>query len=298
MDPLPPLTALRAFDAVGRTASVSSAADELHVSAAAISRQIRILEENLGIRLFYRRHRSVELTPEGAAYHAEVSKMFSGLRRATRDMLLEDRKRRVFNVWAPHTIAMRWLLPRLATLHRDHPEIEIRLHTSVVKMPDFERTDIDAGIILGTGQGDGLVFHKIMVNEIAPVCTPETARRLKHPRQLAGETLLHTHARPDDWHVWLKAANIPGIDAESGLRYESSALAYEAALSGYGVAIGQRAMIENELQDGRLVTPFDTWIDLGDFTYYFVMPKAPYRPRSDASLTFRRWVESLALEQA
>lgn len=296
MDSLPPLTALRAFDATGRLCSITRAADELFVSAAAISRQIRILEDSLGVKLFYRRHRSIVLTPEGAAYHAEVAKMFSGLRRATRDLVGEDIKRRVFNVWAPHTIAMRWLLPKLAGFHRQNPEIEVRLHTSVVKMPDFEHSDIDAGILLGTGQSNELVWHKVMKNEIAPVCTPEKARLLRDPSQLVGETLLHTHARPDDWYVWFKAANIPDVDAAFGLQYESSALAYEAALAGYGVAMGQKAMITSELEDGRLVAPFDLWVDLGAFTYYFVMPRSPYRPRNNASITFRRWVESLAIE--
>jgi len=293
MQQLPPLNALRAFDAAGRLASITKAANELCVTPAAISRQINSLEEYLGVRLFYREHRGIVLTPKGFQYHVEVAHTFSSLRAATRDLCGEKTNRRVFNIWAPHSIAMRWLLPRLASLHNRHPDLEVRLHTSVLKLSDFEHADIDAGIILGRGEANGMIFHKIMANEIAPVCTPEKASRLREPSALAGETLLHTHARPDDWHVWLKSAGISNVDASCGMQYESSALAYEAALAGYGIVIGQKALITKELEDGRLIAPFDLWIDLGDYTYYFVMPPDTSRRKSEAAVTFRRWIESL-----
>lgn len=296
MDDLPPLTALRAFDAAGRLSSITGAAEELFVSPPAISRQIRILEETLGVRLFDRNHRSVTLTPEGASYHAEVAKLFAGLRRATRDLIVQEKRGRIFNIWAPHTIAMRWLLSRLASLHQQYPEFDVRLHTSLVKLQDFAHSDIDAGIFLGKQEGAGLIYHKIMRNEIAPVCTPDIAKRLQRPEDLTSEKLLHTHARPDDWTCWLQAAKVSQVDAGSGLRYESSALAYEAALGGYGVVIGQREMIETELADGRLVAPFDLWIDRGDFTYYFAIPETPDRRHNQATMAFRQWVESFSID--
>ena len=293
MDHLPPLNALRAFDAAGRCESINGAAAELCVTPAAVSRQIRLLESHLGLRLFYRQHRGIALTEAGRQYHADIACLFAGLRRATAS-LGGRAERKVFNIRAPHSVAMRWLLPRLTAFHAAHPDIDVKLSTSVAP-PDFDREDLDAGICMGNGQWRGLQSYKLMPNELVPVCSPEKLSRLSQPADLAGETLLHTLARPDDWQVWLRAAGVDHIDLSRGTRYESSALAYESALEGYGVAIAQRALVEKELQEGRLVMPFDLHVDLGEQTYYFVLPPDAYKRRSRALGKFRAWIASLAI---
>ncbi|MFD4839201.1 LysR substrate-binding domain-containing protein [Achromobacter sp. NPDC058515] len=293
MDPLPPLNALRVFDVVGRVSSVTAAAQELCVTPAAVSRQIRFLEDHLRIRLFDRHHRRISLTPAGRDYHQEVSRHLAGLRRATQDLHHAARSR-IFNLRAPHTIAMRWLLPRLASLHAAHPELEVRLHTSA-SPPDFEREDLDAAIVISHGHEPGVVHYKIMENEIAPVCRPDMAARLQRPEQLLGETLLHTHARPDDWQMWFSHAGLQVPGTSRDMRFESSALAYEAALAGFGVAIGQRSLITQELDDGSLVAPFGQWVNLGSFSYYFVMPKAVYTRNTPEAAVLRQWIASISL---
>ncbi|WP_459618043.1 LysR substrate-binding domain-containing protein [Bordetella sp. 2513F-2] len=296
MESLPPLNALRVFEAVGRVCSITEAAQELCVTPAAVSKQIRQLEEHLRIRLFYRHHRHIAFTPAGRDYHAEISRHVAGLRRATM-ALRSTSGPRIFNVRAPHTIAMRWLLPRLASLHASHPELEVRLHTSI-SPPDFEREDLDAAIVMSHGQAAGLVQYKIMENQIAPVCTPGMARRLKQPEQLLRETLLHTHARPDDWRTWFQHAGLRMAEAHHDMRFESSALAYEAALAGFGIAMGQKALVAEELKDGRLVAPFEPWVDLGDFSYYFVMPREAYLRKTSELSRFRQWIASISLPVA
>lgn len=192
---------------------------------------------------------------------------------------------------------MRWLLPRLASLHSAHPELEVRLHTSA-NPPDFEREDLDAAIVINHGHAPGLLQYKIMENEIAPVCTPDMAARLQRPEQLLGETLLHTHARPDDWQLWFTHMGLSLPGASHDMRFESSALAYEAALAGFGVAIGQKSLITQELDDGRLVAPFGHWINLGACTYYFALPKRSYERDTKEASVLRQWIASISLTDA
>jgi len=293
MTALPPLNSLRCFEVVGRLGSITGAATELSVTPAAVSRQIRLLEEHLGLRLFFRQHRRIVLTPIGAAYHADIARCFGGLQRAT-SALGERSRRRQFVIKAPHSVAMRWLLPRLSGFHRQYPDIDVKLHTSV-DPPDFEREEVDAGICMGDGHWRGLLSYKLMVNELLPVCIPDKGARLRKPADLKREILLHTLARPDYWEIWLRAAGLAEIDVSRGLRYESSALAYEAALEGFGVAIAQKTLVQKELDEGRLVAPFDLSVDLDAQTYYFVLPPEDYRQPSPELSQFRLWVASCAI---
>ncbi len=293
MNPLPPLNSLRVFEVVGRLTSVTAAAQELCVTPAAVSRQIHLLEAYLDTVLFYRRHRQITLTPAGRHYHQEISGYLAGIRRVTGE-LRHASKSSVINLRAPHTIAMRWLLPQLASLHAAHPELEVRLHTSA-SPPDFDNEDLDAAIVLNHGQYPGLVQYKIMENEISPVCTAQVAARLHSQESLIGETLLHTYARPDDWQIWFTQTGQPQHDARRDMRFQSSALAYEAALAGYGVAMGQKSLVIQELIDGRLVAPFERWINLNEFTYYFVLSKRSHESNSRHAVVLRQWIASISL---
>jgi LysR family glycine cleavage system transcriptional activator len=292
MDRLPPLNALRAFEAVGRLHSVTAAANELCVTPAAVSRHLKTLEEHLEIQLFIRSHRSITLTRLGEQYLEEVTTLFTGIRRATAS-LVEGRKRRVLKIRSPATFAVRWLIPRLASFHATHPGIEVKLTTSFAPL-DFDKEDIDAGVELGDGNWQRMRADKLVANEMTPVCSPALIKGKRapfKPSDLAGKTLLHTLARPDDWALWLKAANASRVDPYGGMKYETSMLAYEAAAEGCGFAMAQKALVAKDLREGKLVAPIDFVLDMGAYSYYFV---SPLDRRSHRALeSFRKWITTM-----
>ena len=288
MDRTPPLNAIRAFEAAGRLTSISEAARELFVTPAAVSHQIKALETYLKLPLFVRGHRTVALTPEGKRYLADVSRHLAGLRRATAK-LIDTRDRRVLRIQAHATIAMRWLIPRLSAFHAQHRDINVKLTTSLDA--DFDRAEIDGAIRLGHGTWPGMRAYRLVANVLVPVCAPAFRKQrpyLRRPQGLARVTLLHSLARPDDWSHWLKAMNLSSVDSDSGLKYESSVLAYQAAMEGHGVAIAQKVLVEADVRSGRLVHLYDDSLDMGPYTYYFVCPVDAQR--SDAVEVFRKWL--------
>lgn len=295
MERLPPLNALRAFEAAGRLLSITQAAEELRVTPAAISHQIRLLEEHLRMKLFARSHRAIHLTPAGQQYLAEITRHLAGIRRATANMMqLRDRK--VLRIRAYTTFGVRWLIPRLSSFHALHPDIDVRLTTSLEEV-DFENEDIDAAIRLGAGNWSGLQADRLFPNELVPVCSPGMLERKPHvaqPEGLARETLLHSLARPDDWAHWLRAAGVTGVNPYGGMKYESSILAYQAAIEGQGIAIAQKALVEEDLSAGRLVMPCGFCLDMGAYTYYFIFPIS--NPRSVALEAFRDWLKAQKCE--
>lgn len=289
-DRLPPLNAVRAFEAAARHLSITLAAEELHVTAGAVSRQIKSLEEALGFALFTRGHREITLTRQGQDYHRAVTRAFDVLREATRKAT-RVRARKQLKIRAYTTFAMRWLIPRLAGFHAAHPDIEVLLKASLQPV-DFRKEDIDGAIRLGDGRWPGTHAVRLVPNILAPVASPallRTGPRLRKPADLSQHTLLHSIARPDDWRTWLEAAGAPEVvDARPGMTYESSAMAYEAAIGGQGLAIAQLFLVAKDLQEGRLVQPFRKTVDMGDFTYYLLTPT--HRAESAQMKTFRLWM--------
>lgn len=291
MDKLPPLAAVRAFEAAGRLSSIRQAAAELYVTPAAISRQVKALEDYLGVRLFNRGHRAITLTPLGKQYLLEVATHFAGIRRATTKVITAH-GRKVLNIRAYTTFAMRWLIPRLSSFHAMYPDLEVRL-TASLEWVDFDREDIDAAIRLGSGNWTGVQAYRLVRNELIPVCSPtliKGATSVVKSAILVHQTLLHSLARADDWANWLKAANEKCVDAYSGLKYESSVLAYQAAIEGHGFAIAQKILVEEDLANGRLVAPFKLSLDMGTNTYYLVFP--PSKSDSTELTLFRGWLQS------
>ena len=290
MDRLPPLNALRAFEAAARHLSITVAADELHVTPGAVSRQIKLLEDTVGLQLLHRGHRQISLTRPGADYFRAVSKAVDALRDATR-RLTRRSQRKQLKVRAYTTFAMRWLIPRLSGFQAAHPEIEVLLTASLEDV-DFRREDLDAAIRLGDGQWPGVTSHRLVDNILMPVCSPALLKgrvKLRKPADLRHFTLLHSIARPDDWGYWLDANGVAQeVDAASGMTYQSSAMAYAAAVEGQGLAMAQRFLVENDLQDGKLVTPFRKTVDMGDYTYYLLTPAG--RPESASMKQFRAWL--------
>jgi LysR family glycine cleavage system transcriptional activator len=291
MDRLPPLNALRAFEAAARHLSITVAADELHVTPGAVSRQIRMLEEVLGIQLLHRGHRQITLTRPGEDYYRAVTRAMDALREATL-RLTKRARRKQLKVRAYTTFAMRWLIPRLSSFHVANPGIEVLL-TASLEPVDFRKEDIDGAIRLGDGKWSGVNAYRLVSNVLLPVCSPAllaaSATKVKKPADLQHQTLLHSIARADDWRYWLEAAGVDKqVDARGGMTYQSSAMAYAAAAEGQGFAIAQRFLVEADLQAGKLVAPFRQTVDMGDFTYYLMTPAD--RKESPSMATFRQWM--------
>ncbi len=285
---LPPLNPARAFEATGRLLSVTKAAEELSVTPAAVSRQVRTLETYLGTALLDRAPGGrMQLTPAGARYLSELMPLFAGLREATLAVTGSRYGGNTLRIRSPATFAVRWLIPRLASFHQQHKDIDVQLTTSFQPL-DFQREDIDAGVQLGNGRWAGLSALRLIPNVLVVVAAPSLQIRSK--RDLAKHTLLHSLARPDDWMLWLDAAGVKNLDPSRGMKYETSLLAYQAAVEGHGIAIAQRDLVAKELADGTLVTPVDFSLDRGEHTYYFAW--AADRPESSALRAFRQWLSA------
>jgi LysR family glycine cleavage system transcriptional activator len=294
MDRLPPLNAIRAFESVARHLSITHAADELNVTPGAVSRQIRALEEFLGLDLFVRGHRQITLTHSGEQYFRAVARMIEDLRGATKKLMSPPLRRQI-KVRAYTTFAMQWLIPRLASFHAEHPKIEVLL-TASLEPVDFYKEDIDAAIRLGSGEWPNCNCYVLSDNRLAPVCSPSLLQHgpgLNTPADIAQYTMLHSIARPEDWRYWLEASGVSrDVDALAGMSYQSSSMVYAAAAGGQGIAMAQLFLVEKELRDGTLIRPFEQIVDMGVYTYYLLTPK--HREESDDTRVFREWI----LEQA
>lgn len=254
---LPPTSALEAFEAAARHMSFLNAAKELNVTAGAVSRRIQGLEEQLGTPLFERRHRAVALTAAGESYLAAIREPLAALR-AAGEQIRRGRAKDTLSIVAYPTFAIRWFMPRWGRFHDRHPDIDVRLTTSLAPV-DFAGGDYDLALQIKEDdwQSRGLAAHDLVDLDTFPVCAPALTPRLSQPRDLAGVTLLHSAPRPDDWPTWLRHAGIDGVDAGQGLHFESLNLAIQAAIEGLGVAIGIAAFVGDELDQGTLVRPFD-----------------------------------------
>jgi len=273
MSGLPSLNGLRAFEAAARHLSFTRAALELHVTQAAVSHQIVRLEQQLGLRLFVRRNRTLALTNEAQAYLPAVQEAFAGLRRATL-RLNQGKGSGILTVTCMTSFAAAWLVPRLGTFQERHPEIEVRLTTSFTKV-DFRREDVDMGIRLGEGVWDGLRADWLMGEEIFPVCAPSLlagAEPLRGPADLARHTLLHIAQWPRGWADWLAAAGAPGLEAARNQRFDLHLTAFQMAMQGGGVALGVSPLVDADMAAGRLVMPFGPRLPV-NYAYYAVVPE-------------------------
>ena len=294
---LPPLNSLRAFEAAARHLSFARAADELHVTPAAISHQVKALEERLGVKLFHRLNRSVMLTGAGQACAAGISDALDRMA----DALERLRARECsgpLTVSTPPALAARWLVPRLERFQDLHPEIDVRV-SAAMRLVDFSREDVDIAVRYGRGDYPGLIVELLQANEVIPVCAPalpDGPRRLRTPQDLAGHTLLHddtptTDSAYPNWAMWLRAAGLGHIDPSRGPRFDYSGLVLEAAVAGRGVALALSTVVAADLAAGRLVQPFALTVPT-PFAYYVVCPQATAgRPKVEA---FRRWLHAEA----
>jgi len=284
---LPFLNGVKAFEAAARTGSFVKAADELHVSPAAVSRMVHLLEDRLGLPLFERKANRLEPTAAGRTYQAGLTQLFDGLASLT-EQVTAMAGARVLTVGVGPTFAIRWLIPRLADFQKREPDIDVRFATGGEALPFSE--DWTCGIRLGDGAWPGLHADPLFRADLTPICTPALARKLKKPDDLRGMTLLRVTHAADDWPRWFKAVGLTGIQPK-GLKFDYYGHAQQAAADGVGIAIGVRPYIDDDLAAGRLVTPFAQSVPK-DASWYLVYRAA--RDSEPAFVAFRAWIMRMA----
>lgn len=275
---LPSLNALRAFEAAARLSSFTAAAEELHVTVSAISHQIRQLEEVLEVPLFHRASRGasrgITLTDSGRQLLPDIQTGFHHLAEGVA-RLQAARPAGLLTISMLSTFAMRWFLPRLPTFQARHPEIELRLSTSV-RPVHLEREGFDCAIRYGHGNWPDLHVTRLLDETLTPVCSPTLLNGphpLVTPDDLRLHHLLHAKLRPDDWSMWLHAAGCRDVTPAAGTILDTRNLTIQAALQGYGVAVVDPTLVADELRTGLLVRPFETIAALSG-AYFLVCPPA------------------------
>jgi len=284
---LPPLTALPCFEAAARLLSFTKAAEELHLTPGAISRAVRNLEEQIGVRLFERVTRSVRLTEAGASYAKAVREMLGQLAAATAAATARQ-SGSALNVSTSDGFAGRWLVPRLYRFHRAHADIDVRVSTTG-RLASFHGDGIDVAIRYGQGDYPGLTTEWLADEEVFPVCSP---RLLKGPRALRDPADLRHHTLirdgyPIAWADWLRAAGVKDFNPGGGLMFDSYTFAVQAAVQGEGVALGRTMLVADDLAAGRLVRPFKQALQAYS-SFFLVHPPEAINQRKVK--IFREWL--------
>jgi LysR family glycine cleavage system transcriptional activator len=278
---LPPLNALRAFEAAARHLNFSRAADELSVTPGAVSQQIQNLEDYVGVALFKRTPKGLLLTDPAQIALPALREAFDRLAEAA-SMLTAAVDGRRLTVTVPPSFASKWLLPRLGAFEALHPDVDVWVSAGM-ELTDFASGEVDLAIRYGAGRYPGLEVIRLMQETVIPVASPELLANhpLENLGDLASAILLHDGS-PDadescpDWTMWLAARGVKGVDGARGPRFNQSSLVIEAAVGGRGVALAKRALAQADLDAGRLIAPFQIATAV-DFAYYLVHPKTKSR---------------------
>ncbi len=298
---LPSLNALRAFEAVARRRSLTQAAQELHVTPAAVSHQIKALEADLGVRLLRREGGAYVLSAAAEAGLPLLGNAFDQLAEAVRRMR-SDEIRNLLTISIGPTLASTWLVRRLGRFKERFPEAEVRLDTTD-DVADFGRDGVDIAIRFGRGVYKGCEAIRLFDEEIYPVCSPSLREQdppLEKPADLAEHILLHTAwtSLNAEWEMWLRAAGVEKlVDWTKGPRFSHSNVALQAAMEGQGVALGSNSVAGDDLAAGRLICPFDITLPI-NFAYFLVYPEENKDlPKVGA---FRDWIlaEAAATQQS
>ena len=287
---LPPLNSLRAFEAAARHLSFTRAAEELFVTQAAVSHQVKLLEDWLGRKLFQRKNRAVFLTEDGQRYLRDISDSLDLLADATQ-RLLASGDGGVLTVTSLPSFASKWLVPKLGDFRDARPDIDVRISANL-DIVDFRSSDVDLALRAGDGNWPHLHSEHLLSETLFPVCSPSLLsgeHPIKSPNDLHFHTLLHDDDSRDDWRLWLIAAEVDltTINPTRGPRFDDSAMMLQAAIEGQGIAIGRSALAANDLAAGRLVRPFDLTLPWR-MDYYIVCPKGNETIPKIAA--FRQWL--------
>ena len=293
---MPGTRALRTLEAAGRHLNFTRAADELGLTPAAVSHQIKEIEDQLGVVLFTRTSRSIRLTEAGAALCDAAADAIDLLNRAVSRARKLTRGTALLKVTLDAQFAAKWLMRRVDGFRKLHPDIELRFDISY-DVRDFDLDDVDVGIRFGMGKYPGLNAHRLFDNMIIPVCSPNLLRSgppLRVPRDLFNHTLVHIEWSQQgvtwpNWRMWMAAAGVDDFDDSRSIVFTNSSDAVQAAIDGGAVALADFAMVANDLSEGRLVRPFDLGIRVSrEFAYFLVYPKGVADdPRIAA---FREWI--------
>lgn len=300
---LPPLAALRAFESAGRHLSFKKAAQELHVTPAAISQQIKSLERHLGFPVFRRLTRAIELTEQGAALLPRIRQGFDCLASAVHDSRRDTSQ--TLRITAPPSFATHWLMLRLPDFLAAHPQVDLRLVSSAdavdsgaaggfaLAAPGEPASDI--AIRYGSGHYPGWHVEHLFTPAYVPVCSPglpSADKPLAVPGDLRWHRLIHDETIRDDakqpnWQEWARVAGVTDVDTRRGPRYSNAVLAVQAAIEGQGVALAIRPLVESELAAGRLVIPFDVAVPSPHAYFMLTLEAMAHRPPIAA---FRTWL--------
>lgn len=290
MDPrLPPLNAVRTFVMAARTGSFVKAANELSVTPAAVSRSIRSLEDFLGCGLFHRMHRQTSLTREGQIYFESLADIFDRIALATQ-ALVEQRADRPLVICAYPSFIISWLVPRWSRYLQTHPDVQLRIVTTLSHDIPFETKGIDLAILSDSVDDPRYISTRLFETTLVPVCRPDYLP----PETLTGDVadwqnaLLHCDTRPGDWERWSKANGVP-VDTTRGQWFENASMMYEAAMSGLGIAIGIEELLSREFASNRLARAFRDNVDI-------ICPFCVIRPATTDShpffSTFINWLQN------
>ena len=305
---LPPLNALKAFEATARHLSVKKAAAELSVTPAAVSHQIKALEDHLGIQLFHRHNRALELTEAARAALPKLREGFDNLAQAV-ERLRVHKGGGMLMVSAAPSFAARWLMPRLHRFLEAHPEIDVRISARLRQASEGRRevaaeratvdtwlADSDVAILYGHGDYPDFQVDKLLALSITPICSPRLVTHPQHPLVRPADLKHHLLLHDDTgdlydgvsfWEVWLKAAGVEEVDLRRGPHFSHAVLAFEAAIEGHGVVATMPVLAESDLHSVRLVTPFALRVPLASAYYLVCSTDAAKRP---AVTAFRKWL--------
>ena len=292
---LPPLELLRSFEAAARALSFTKAAQELHLTQSAVSRQIQQLEESVGVLLFERRHRAIVLTEAGRILQRAAVECLERLRDATARLRAVPAPRQVAMTCTPGFASL-WLIPRLAHFTASHPQVDVRVSASLEVFEDLDRSRLDLAVrFVPTSRGTGAALFE---ETVMPLCAPQIASQLREPADLAQQTLLTIDGPTDmdaaptfDWDPWLEIMNLQGLRMKSTVRFTHYTDAVAAAIAGQGVVIGRMPLLAQLLREGRLVAPLG--VGASSQRGYFIEPARRAAGNADAQ-DFMRWLRAEA----
>lgn len=285
---LPPLNTLRSFEAAARKGSFADAAQELSVTASAISHQIKNLESYLGVELFKRMKRKAQLTSAGEKYLFTIKQALIQIAQATEELKDSSETHTITISMTPHFLT-RWMMPRLGQFQALYPDIELQINASM-GLIDFDKSSTDMAIYFGTGDWPDVQVHFLKDIYLVPICSPDivTAEKpLSGPKDLRFHSLIHVSKRMPEWGQWLELAGVSLKDSSHGLRLSNSMLTNAAAAERLGIALGDPTLLGPELESGNLIIPFDLPLHI-QRSFYLVYQKD--RTLSYGMEVFKRWV--------